>query len=166
MMNENNNGNTLNLDLDRVQENLFIGSAVGMTDENLPELKERGIKAILNLMMTCRYDPGPDFHFLHKPLPDGEPFPRRDIEEMLGFIEKHVEIGGVLVHCAAGISRSGSIITAWVLRQHPSWSWDDAIERVRRYRHILPHPSIKNSVLDYLEEKEGIRREATAGWDF
>jgi protein-tyrosine phosphatase len=58
-----------------------------------------------------------------------------------------------------GISRSGGIIVAWLLKNNPKWSWSDAMNYVNKSRLIFPAIEIKESVLDYFESIQGFRRE-------
>lgn len=57
------------------------------------------------------------------------------------FIERHVAIGGsILVHCQMGISRSSSIVIAYLIRYHQS-TLDEAYEYVSRRRPMIcPNP--------------------------
>jgi protein-tyrosine phosphatase len=74
-------------------------------------------------------------------------------------MDQHIKGGKVLVHCAMGISRSGGIIIAWILKENPNWSWNDALEYVNKSRLVFPAVEIKESILDYFESIEGTRRE-------
>jgi protein-tyrosine phosphatase len=96
---------------------------------------------------------------LHKSLKDENYIQRKDLKEILDFINKHIKNGKVLVHCHSGISRSGGIVVARLLQEHPKWTWEQAKNYVRKITSISPHPLIKESILDYLESKEGQRRE-------
>eukprot|EP00978_Attheya_sp_CCMP212_P024580 scaffold77469_cov50-Attheya_sp.AAC.5 len=57
------------------------------------------------------------------------------------FIERHVATGGsVLVHCQMGISRSSSIVIAYLIRYH-QMTLDEAYEYVSRRRPMIcPNP--------------------------
>jgi len=57
-----------------------------------------------------------------------------------------------------GISRSGALVVAWLLKENPSWSWRDAMNYVWKSRQILPAVEIRESILDYFETIEGHRR--------
>ena len=142
----------------RIEENLYIGAYWPRL--NFSKFKEIGITAIVNVMEDDLYDPSPlGFYYLFKGFPDDWYPPHSFIKEILDFINLHIKNGKVLVHCAMGISRSGGMIVAWLLREHPDWSWNDALEYVNRSRLIYPAVEIRESVLDYFESIEGHRRE-------
>ncbi|MFX0141324.1 MAG: dual specificity protein phosphatase family protein, partial [Candidatus Hodarchaeota archaeon] len=66
--------------------------------------------------------------------------------------------GRVLVHCSMGISRSGGIVVAWLLKENPTWSWRDTISYISKTKFISPAVEIRESILDYLEKYEKRRR--------
>ncbi|MBD3197552.1 MAG: hypothetical protein GF317_21035 [Candidatus Lokiarchaeota archaeon] len=142
----------------KVHENLYIGAYWPRL--NFDKFKELGITAIINLMEEDLYDPRPmGFSYLYKGFPDDWYPPHSYIEDILTFIDKHIQKGNVLVHCAMGISRSGGMIVAWLLKENPTWNWDDAMDYVYQSRLIYPAVEIKESILDFFEEREGRRRE-------
>lgn len=99
------------------------------------------------------------FAYLYKGFPDNTYPPHEYIEEILDFIDRHLYNNGkVLVHCAMGISRSGGMIVAWLLKKNPSWSWKDAFSYVTKTKFISPALEIRESILDYLEKGENLRR--------
>jgi protein-tyrosine phosphatase len=100
------------------------------------------------------------FSCLHKGFPDDTYPPHDYLDEILNFIDHHLKDGGkVLVHCSMGISRSGGIIVAWVLKENLTWSWRDAISYVNNSKFIAPAVEIRESILDYLEGIEKNRRD-------
>jgi atypical dual specificity phosphatase len=126
---------------------------------NFDQLKQKGITAIVNLMEENLYDPSKlGFSYLHKGFPDNFYPPHKIIEEILQFIEDHQQNGKVLVHCAMGISRSGGIVVAYLLKKNSSWDWTQAIKFVNETKFISPAIEIRAAVLDYLESIEGRRR--------
>ncbi|TFG04404.1 MAG: hypothetical protein EU539_10870 [Promethearchaeota archaeon] len=137
----------------KITDKLYVGSY--RAARRLKKLKKEGINAIVNLMEKEKYDPGTDFNYLFKPLKDREYIKFEDLHEILDFIEKETKKGKVLVHCHSGISRSGGIIIARLLSEHPDWTWDSARKFARTMRSISPHPRIKESILDYFEKIEG-----------
>lgn len=70
------------------------------------------------------------FHYLFVETPDFSPPP--DLARILAFVDARLEQNqGVLVHCFAGIGRTGTVLASWLLRQDPALSAADAIARVR-----------------------------------
>jgi atypical dual specificity phosphatase len=147
-------------DLDQIFEvhkNLYIGAYWPRL--NFKKFKELGITAIVNLMEDDLYDPTSDgFEYLYRGFPDDWYPPHSYLKEILKFIDENINKGKVLVHCAMGVSRSGGIIIAWLLKEYPDWTWDDAINYVWKSRLIYPAIEIKQSILDYFESIEGKRR--------
>jgi len=143
-------------DIDEVHENLFIGAYWPYL--NFKKVNEKGITAIVNLMETEAYKPPRKYNYLYKGFPDNTYPPHDYLKEILDFIDKHIKLGKVLVHCAMGISRSGGLIVAWLLKENLEWSWKDAFEYVNRSHLILPAVEIRESILDYFENLEGKRR--------
>lgn len=145
-------------DIHKVHKNLYIGAY--WPQINFKKLKQEGITAIVNLMEESHYDPRPlGFAYLHRGFPDECYVSHSFLKDILDFIDTHIKKGKVLVHCAMGISRSGSIIIACLLKENLDWSWNDALEYVNKSHLILPAVEIRESVLDYFEHLEGKRRE-------
>ena len=141
----------------KVHDNLYIGAYWPRL--NFEKFKEIGITAIINLMEENFYDPTRlGFTYLHKGFPDDWYPPHSYLKEILSFIDKQIKDGKVLVHCAMGISRSGGIIVAWILKENPTWGWKDAMDYINKSRLIFPAVEIRESVLDYFESIEGKRR--------
>lgn len=61
--------------------------------------------------------------------------------------------GDVLVHCASGISRSGSIAIAYMLRQGNYASYDDAWQAARDRRSVIhPNSGFAQQLRHYAEQ--------------
>ena len=141
----------------KVHDNLYIGAYWPRL--NFEKFKEIGITAIVNLMEENFYDPTSlGFTYLYKGFPDDWYPPHSYIEEILSFIDQHIKDGKVLVHCAMGISRSGGLIVAWILKENPAWGWNDAMDYINKSRLVFPAVEIRESILDYFESIEGKRR--------
>lgn len=95
-------------------------------------LREQGIGGIVTL---CEQPLEPSveslgFEYLFAETPDFRP--PSGLPRILAFMETQVEQGrGVLVHCFAGIGRTGMVLAAWLLRQESGLSVAEAIARVR-----------------------------------
>ena len=61
------------------------------------------------------------------------------LAESLAFIDQARDAGGhVLCHCAAGGSRSASVVIAWLMRDQ-RLTYDEALASVRERRHVQPN---------------------------
>ena len=114
----------------------LAGSARPYTEEEFEGLKERGIKAIvtltedpLNLELVNRLG----FDYLHSPIVDFEAPSLNQITEIVQFIDERVANSKpVLVHCAAGRGRTGTILAAYLV--HHGASAEEAINQVKAKR--------------------------------
>jgi protein-tyrosine phosphatase len=143
----------------KVNENIYIGAYWPRLNFN--KIEREGITAIVNLMVEKHYTPPlRKYAYLHKGFHDDTYPPHEYLKEILNFMDLHIKEkkGKVLVHCAMGISRSGGLVVAWLLKENPSWSWRDAVNYIWKSRQILPAVEIRESVLDYFESIEGHRR--------
>ena len=97
-----------------------------------PFLRAQGVGAIITLFEKP-LEPNPaeiGFQYLFVETPNFRPPP--DLGIVLAFIETQLERScGVLVHCFAGIGRTGTVLAAWLIRQDTGLSAAAAIARVR-----------------------------------
>lgn len=104
-----------------ITKNLAVGAAP-MSHEELTSLKEQGIGAIVNLcgefsdLHTIETDAG--FEVFWLPIPD-ETAPKMEaMEKGLEWLDEAIYLGKkVLVHCHHGIGRTGTFVTAYLLRR-------------------------------------------------
>ena len=101
-------------------------------DAVAPFLRSQGIGAIVTLCdKPLESDPATlGFEYLFVETPNYRPPP--GLRSILAFIDAQLDAGrGVLVHCFAGIGRTGTVLTAWLLDQNPELSVEQAVSRVR-----------------------------------
>ena len=110
-----------------IEDGLFMG---GLVDHPPP-----GTQAVLNL---CEHeDPYRCDTHRWEPIPDAAPAPDIDwLRRMVEMVATERQAGKtVYVHCFAGISRSGMVVTAYLMSEH-HWSRDQALAFVRSKRPI------------------------------
>lgn len=128
--------------MQEVHERVFIGSQSSAA--NIDELRKYGITHVLNVASEI-----PNFfenskeitiEYLHVTLLDS---PQESIVETglldkcIKFMENSVLNGGrVLVHCQAGMSRSGAVAVAYVMK-HSNLTYQEALNRVRSIRQCV-----------------------------
>ncbi|KAF5837797.1 protein-tyrosine phosphatase-like protein [Dunaliella salina] len=130
----------------KVQDGLFIGSA--MAESNLPKLREKGISHILTVAEG--YPPSHPSFFTYKRI-NVQDDCSTDLMVHLGgpqgalsFIDSAMESGGAcMVHCMAGVSRSATVVIAWLMQKHKI-SFDEAFRKVHAVRPwICPNPGFR-----------------------
>lgn len=136
---------------------LFVGCDVAATD--VPTLKKYKIQAILNVdgpLLT--YTVPSNMVFLHYYIPDGQRIAPATLDILLDFIDTQIKAErNILVHCAVGISRSPSLVIAYMMRIYPKMSFDQAMREVCRIRAISPAPDLRESIIDYFDRKRSER---------
>ena len=119
------------LQIGRVLDRLYISSQDVAADHNL--LKQYGIVHILNVagLPTPRY---PGITYCQVPILDLPEEPLVNyLPECFLFINQAIENGSVLVHCNAGVSRSVSVVVAYLMSHH-SMTYEAALNAVRQVR--------------------------------
>ena len=103
----------------------------------------KGITAVLNVSTEPPYQKNPQIIYQHIPFHDGEDIPSRQFVACLGWLKFMYENGHtVLIHCAAGISRSVTI-TAAFMHYEGIADFDTAMDRIRMARPIAsPAPAV------------------------
>lgn len=116
---------------------LFLAAEKDALSEDF--IKDNGITHVINVSGACQKCPFvPDENFYRIPVEDTEaerllPF----FHTANAFIDECREKGGcVLVHCLAGVSRSPTVVTAYIMHylQKP---WSEAYEFVKTKRPII-----------------------------
>ena len=131
-------------------------------DEDLMRWKAEGITAVVNLLETSfedivRDEKNAGFKVLHSPVDDFGAPELGQLKDVVNWINKEVSAGGkVLVHCFAGIGRTGTVLIACMLNKGMEMS--SAIEKVL-YLGVSPQSDEQMAVLNnYCKEMFGIRK--------
>jgi protein-tyrosine phosphatase len=135
---------------------LYLGDIY--VSQNHSTLQEHNIKHIVNVSNLPSYITFPGIEYKHIPVYD---FPTQNISryfhETNTFIaEKRAKGENVLVHCMAGISRSVSVVLAYMISI--GYSLRDALRHVselRKNRWARPNTGFFQQLIEYEKEKRG-----------
>jgi hypothetical protein len=128
-------------DYARIEDGLYMGRAASE-----PPWRTR---AVLNLCEAD--DPYVCEVHLHDPIPDAEPAPSLEwLRAKVDWIAEQRRAGRkTFVHCLNGVSRSGLVVTAFLMAEH-SWTRDEALAFVRSKRPIArPNPAFMSLLAEW-----------------
>ncbi|KAK4474403.1 hypothetical protein MN116_001562 [Schistosoma mekongi] len=142
----------------RINNHLFLSSLNAITPDRL---RQHGITLLVSAMIDS-----PPVHIrnavmntIHVPVEDMESANLRvHFDRVSDRIAAENRRGGkTLVHCMAGVSRSSTLILAYLMR-HTNMSLADAYQHVRSIRPcIQPNPGFWRQLLEYEEKLRGSR---------
>ncbi|THD19613.1 Dual specificity protein phosphatase 14 [Fasciola hepatica] len=142
----------------RINDHLYLSSLNALTPDRL---RQHGITLLISAMV----DPVPTHlrnsvsSSVHVPVEDMEGANLRSHFDRIAdrIAAEHRRGGRTLVHCMAGVSRSSSLILAYLIR-HLNMSLAEAYQHVRGIRPcIQPNPGFWRQLLDYEERLRGTR---------
>lgn len=139
--------------MDEVYDGIFISGIEAMLAQK--RVHAAGVRAVVRLdsggMDNSRWDEAL-FEVLHRPMLDGESIPDGRIEEVTAFIHAQVEAEQpVLVHCAMGVSRSVSMVMAYLI-EYEGMTLPEAFQTVREGRaEAYPHEAMLRSLIEHYD---------------
>ena len=138
---------------DMVHDGIWIGSYTSVLDENL---KKHDIDVVLNMAVECDYklQGVPSVQVVLIGIEDGRLTNCGVFEKAANVIADARKDGkNVLVHCAAGVSRSATAVMAYLML-HEDFGWADALMYLRENRPCVnPHPLLVRSLMRDLRER-------------
>lgn len=141
------------LTIQHINDGVYIGDVNSLDEKEARQANNIG--AVINCAKELyfkRFIPNEVEHFLFLDLDDGEAIPEHKISSAIHFIDIARNKGlNVMVSCAAGASRSASIILAYMIST--GWDFDEALKHMQKVRPII-NPSIE--CLDSIKEYFGI----------
>jgi dual specificity phosphatase 12 len=149
------------MDLDEIIPNLFLGDI--MQARNVQHLKENKITHIISVGETLEEDKYKDFTLFPKII---TALDREDenllqhFDEATEFINEARKQGRVFVHCAAGVSRSASIVIAYVMKTN-NLDFEAALALVKSKRSIVyPNTGFREQLNLYNRLKFTVNKES------
>lgn len=136
---------------DEIVPGLWLGSLDSVRNRHF--LRRKGITHVLSIIENeCSFFPEM-FKYKHISAKDCE---QQDLtpffEESNAWISEGRHKGGVVVHCAMGVSRSASLVIAYVMKSK-KMNFEEAFRHVKFKREVIyPNDSFRNQLRDY-EEK-------------
>src|SRR5262245_36246197 len=119
-----------------IDKPLLAGMAMPESDEDLQWLRRQGIDVLISLTEDPpRRDWANEAGLLvfHEPVVDMEAPTQQQLDRCVSAIERaHAREMGVVVHCGAGLGRTGVVLAAYLVRK--GMSAKDAMARVRKLR--------------------------------
>ncbi|XP_062563420.1 dual specificity protein phosphatase MPK-4 [Armigeres subalbatus] len=153
------------VNLDEIEPGLWLGNVTAAAD--LPTLEKLAIRSVLTIdscPLPTHVTENPSLRVKYIQASD---VPREDLikhfEDTNNFIRESLEEErNVLVHCYFGVSRSATIVIAYIMNKY-KLTYDAALQRVKsKRRFVMPNPgfinqlklfSIMNYRIDPLNEK-------------
>ena len=116
-------------------EKKLAGSAIPTSKEEVDWLKQEGVKSIVTIREVPLEDEWiKDVNYLHVHSNDMGVPEFDDLVSSVDFIhERLVNNEPVMVHCLAGLGRTGTILACYLIK-HEKMSSDDAITKIRKQR--------------------------------
>jgi protein-tyrosine phosphatase len=132
----------------RIWHRLSVGSLEDA--RQLSSANPLGIQIVLSLCPEEVLPHGKGITFIRHPISDSTPISSKQFDQIMASIANSIRSGGVLLRCAAGLSRSPIICAAWMHRCGYA-SIDAALAEIEALRTIDPSPVLLSSVRNILQ---------------
>ena len=134
----------------KVFERLFVSDACDA--DLLAVSNPLGITTVVNVSTVASCSKQDGIKYIHFPLDEADRVPPRKLEQVITAISQLIRGGKVLVHCAAGSSRS-PVVVALYLHVVGYKNFDDALSQLKELRSgVIPSKLAIESAKNYLNE--------------
>lgn len=120
-----------------VIENRLAGSGLPVTEDEFEWLLEQGVRSIVTVRevpLPSRWIDGKDVQYLHLDVEDYGAPALEVLDQAVDYIDRQITEGRpVMVHCAAGKGRTGTVLAAYLVKKE-NLTAEQSIQRIRSGR--------------------------------
>jgi len=134
-------------------EEKLAGSGMPTSFDELEWILNQGVKSIVTMTENALPENWTkEIGYLHVPTPDYTAPEVDRIDTTVDFIHKKIsENQAVMVHCAAGMGRAGTILACYLVK-YQKYSAQDAIKKVRKERPGSIQSEVQELAIMYYEK--------------
>ena len=116
-------------------EEKLAGSGMPTSFEELDWVLKQGVKSIVTMTENALPEKWvSEIRYLHVPTPDLSAPDMEKIDTAVDFIHENIiDNQAVMVHCAAGMGRAGTILACYLVK-YQKYSSEDAVKKIRKER--------------------------------
>ena len=134
-------------------EEKLAGSGMPTTSDELDWVLKQGVKSIVTMTENSLPDSWiKDVNYLHVPTPDLTAPDMDRIDTAVEFIHEQITNNeAVMVHCAAGMGRAGTILACYLVK-YQKHSAKDAIQKIRKERPGSIQSDVQEMAIGFYEK--------------
>lgn len=134
-------------------EKKLAGSGMPTTFDEVDWVVEQGIKSIVTMTENSLPDTWvKDLNYLHVPTPDLTAPDMEEIDTAVEFIREQIgNNDAVMVHCAAGMGRAGTILACYLVK-YEKYSAKEAIKKIRKERPGSIQSDVQEMAIGFYEK--------------
>lgn len=134
-------------------EEKLAGSGMPTTSDELDWVLKQGVKSIVTMTENSLPDSWTkDVNYLHVPTPDLTAPDMDRIDTAVEFIHEQITNNeAVMVHCAAGMGRAGTILACYLVK-YQKHSAKDAIQKIRKERPGSIQSDVQEMAIGFYEK--------------
>ena len=134
----------------------LAGSGMPTTFDELDWILKQGVKSIVTMTENSLPDEWvKDVGYLHVPTPDLTAPDMDEIDSAVDFIHEQITNDqAVMVHCAAGMGRAGTILACYFVK-YKKLSTDEAIKKIRDERPGSIQSEVQELAIGFYEKHVG-----------